>query len=598
MKSLIRTCLIQWPLISFGLLLAVGSAWIDQFVPRMLRELPHQFERSGASMEIVGFLALAAGIAIAAQVVKIIQRVLTDKVAASTEARLIELGISRLLNNSLSWHISNHVGHVHVRLERSANAIAGLVKIGMIDVIGPILGLIFTFVVLMETSHYAAYGMLVVAALVSAVTVWQLIDQNGVRIGINGKKEELGGQVVDALSGIEQVKIFFAHAREVQRTAAIAGELSLREYGHHIAMGKFDVLKAAFERGGIITVLGVSLLDMSGGANAAQIGGTLMAVLLCADRFLEPLRSLHRIIDEFGEKLALAKNFLHLEESPSAETAEVVNEPGHKLRLVQKGSVDFRSVSFRYPDKELTLSNANASLPLGARVAILGHTGCGKSTVGRLLCGLISPENGAIEIDGEQVEPIEKSANRRNLVGMLTQETQLIPNESVIENIRFGRSDATDDEVFQAARLAGVGDELIFDKGLPRKVTARGQGFSGGQKQRIGLARVLLQNPKIVILDEPTSAQDVQHRDRFFSLVLETLGDRTLFVITHDRDRLEWASHIMELENGGMNVRKQNAARMIHHKKITPDLLPFEIFQSMQPGTADVSLKSQSILNQ
>jgi ATP-binding cassette subfamily B protein len=573
MNSLIRACFIQWPLISFGLLLAVCSAWIDQFVPRMLRELPHQYEQSGASVAIVGFLALAAGIAIAAQIVKIIQRVMTDKVAAATEARLIELGISRLLKNSLGWHISNHVGHVHVRLERSANAIAGLVKIGMIDVIGPILGLIFTFVVLLETSHYAAFGMLVVAVLISTVTVWQLIDQNGVRIGINGKKEELGGQVVDAITGIEQVKIFSAHTREVQRTAAIAGELSLREYGHHVAMGKFDVLKAVIERGGIITVLGVSLLDMSGGLHAAQIGGTLMAVLLCADRFLEPLRSLHRIIDEFGEKLALAKSFLRLEESPSTKTAEA--DLGQKLRLVQKGSVDFHSVSFRYPDKELTLSGANASLPLGSRVAILGHTGCGKSTVGRLLCGLISPEGGAIAIDGELVQPIEKSANRRNLVGMLTQETHLIPNETVIENIRFGMSDATDDEVFQAARLAGVGKELLFDKGAPRKVTARGQGFSGGQKQRIGLARVLLQNPKIVILDEPTSAQDVQHRDRFFNQVLKTLGDRTLFVITHDRDRLEWASHIMELENAGIKVRKQTEAQIIQPEMLTPKLAAF-----------------------
>lgn len=575
MNSLIRTCFIQWPLISFGLLLAVASAWIDQFVPRMLRELPHQYEQNGASMVIVGFLAIAAGIAITAQVVKIIQRVLTDKVAAATEARLIELGISRLLNNSLSWHISNHVGHVHVRLERSANAIAGLVKIGMIDVIGPILGLIFTFVVLLETSHYAAYGMLVVAVLVSTVTVWQLIDQNGVRIGINGKKEELGGQVVDAITGIEQVKIFSAHAREVQRTAAIAGELSLREYGHHMAMGKFDVLKAVIERGGIITVLGVSLLDMSGGLHAAQIGGTLMAVLLCADRFLEPLRSLHRIIDEFGEKLALAKSFLRLQESLSTDTAEVINERSHKLRLIQQGCVCFRNVSFRYPDKDLTLSDANASLPLGSRVAILGHTGCGKSTVGRLLCGLISPESGVIEIDGELVHPIEKSANYRNPVGMLTQETHLIPNETVIENIRFGRSDATDDEVFKAAKLAGVGNDLIFDKETPRKVTARGQGFSGGQKQRIGLARVLLQNPKIVILDEPTSAQDVQHRDRFFNQVLETLGDRTLFVITHDRDRLEWASHIMELENGGITVRKHTAAQFIYPAEFITKLVAF-----------------------
>ncbi len=559
MRYLIRVCLLQWPLICFGLVLAFTSAWIDQFVPRMLRDLPHLFETQGVSNTTFRFLAIVAGIAITAQIVKIFQRVLTDKVAAANEAQLIELGISRLLNNSLTWHICNHVGHVHVRLERSANAIAGLVKIAMIDVIGPVLGLILTFVVLMETSRYAAYGMLVVSVLVSTVTVWQLINQNGVRIGINRKKEELGGQVVDAINGIEQVKIFSANSREVERTSAIANELSSREYGHHVAMGKFDVVKAIIERGGVVAVLGLSLLDMSGQINAAQVGGTLMAVLLCADRFLEPLRGLHRIIDEFGEKWALAKDFVGLQEDISTVSTLEINEPSHKLRLVQRGTVTFNKVSFSYPGKDPILSNANISIPIGSKVALIGNTGCGKSTIGRLLCGLITPETGGIiEIDGEQVQPIEKNTNRKKLVGMLTQETHLIPNETVIENIRFGRSDATDDEVFQAAKLAGVGDDLIFENGIPRRVTARGQGFSGGQKQRISLARVLLQDPSVVILDEPTSAQDVTHRDRFFNQVLETLGNRTLFVITHDRDRLEWATHVMEIGKENIKIKKQS----------------------------------------
>lgn len=574
MKSIIRVCLLQWPLICFCLLLAVGSAWIDQFVPRMLRDLPHVFQRNGMSSTTYIFLTTSAVFAIGALIIRIIQRVLTDKAATATEARLIELGISKLLNNSLTWHISNHVGHVHVRLERSANAIAGLVKIGMIDVVGPILGLIFTFAVLLETSHYAAFGMLVVAILVSSVTIWQLINQNGVRIGINRKKEELGGQVVDAINGIEQVKLFNAHEREIKRTSSIADDLSIREFTHHVAMGKFDTIKACIERGGIIAVLGLSLLDSNGQLQVAQIGGTLMAVLLCADRFLEPLRGLHRIIDEFGEKLALAKDFIGLEENVTAPSS-TNHEFDNGLRLIQKDSVSFHNVSFRYPGKDYILSNANASFHAGSRVAIIGQTGCGKSTIGRLLCGLLTPEHGSIEIEGEKVQPIEMKKARANLVGMLTQETHLIPSETVIENIRFGRSDATDEEVLHAAKLAGVGDSLIFENGEPRKVTARGHGFSGGQKQRIGLARLLLQNPKIVILDEPTSAQDVEHKDRFFNHVLETLDNRSLFVITHDRDRLDWATHIMEISDRRIYVRKQAIPK--HSREINMGAESFDL---------------------
>lgn len=556
MKPIIKVCLRQWPLVCLSLLLALAAAWMDQLVPRMLKELPHIIEHNGLASTSLGFLATSAAYAIGAQLIRIVQRVLTDKAAAATEARLTAVGVARILDNSLTWHISNHVAQVHVRLIRSTNAIAGLLKIAMMDVLGPILGLVFTFAVLLETSRYAAYGMLGVALLVSAVTVWQLLNQNGVRIDINRKKEDIGAHIVNVINGIEQVKIFDARQREIGRTSAIAGELADREYTHHVAMGKFDALKAFFERGGVVAVLGLSMLDTSVGLQVGQIGGTLLAVLLCADRFLEPLRGLHRIIDEFGEKLALARDFIGLEEALH-QRSPARREGDGRLRLLQRGVIAFNNVSFRYHDKEFLLRNASASFPSGSRVAVIGPTGCGKSTVGRMLCGLLTPDQGTIAIDGYPVRPIEMASSPRHLVGMLTQETHLIPNETVLENIRLGREGATDVEVLQAAKKAGVGEELLIEAGKPRRVTANSQGFSGGQKQRIGLARLLLQAPSIVILDEPTSAQDIEHKDRFFDHVIGTLKHRSLFVITHDRERLDWATHIMEIRDGQFYVREQ-----------------------------------------
>lgn len=537
--------------IALTALLVAASAWVDQFVPSLLRNVP-TIAGTGRTADAVQALAWIGVLAIVAHLIRIAARVLTDRTATRLEARLLAMGAQSLMNNSLSWHLVNHVGEVNVRLTRSAAAISGLLKIGMMEIIAPLFALTFTFRVCWDTSHTAAFGIVMMAVLIVAVSVMQILSQRGVRVSINRGREVLGGRITDGLNGIEQIKLFGAAKREIEGLRHIADSLGHSEYRHHIAMAGFDIVKAIIERGGSIAIIGMALVNVPAGTTALASAGVLIAVLVCVDRFLEPLRALHRIVDEMSEKLALSKDFFLLIETQSVRSIQ------QEYFKEQANMLVFESVTYHYPGStDLILNNASAAIPLGAKVAIVGPTGCGKSTIGKLIAGILRPENGTIKIAGADVIAIERQGHR--LVGVLTQDVWLTPNLSVLEIIRQARQDATDEEVLDAANIAGVDHDLLFKDGTPRCVTANGSGFSGGQKQRIGLARVLLQNTRIIILDEPCAAQDPTNRERFFEVVLAALADRTLLVITHDHSRLEFATHLMKLDSGQIVVSPNDA---------------------------------------
>lgn len=537
------------------ILLAAIAAWVDQFVPSSLRDLPTVVSAGNSGDTMMAMISIGL-LAVGAHLIRIVSRVLTDRTTSQLEAKLLAQGAKTLMNNSFSWHINNHVGAVNVRLTRSSAAIAAVVKIATLEVMTPILVIFFTFRVCWSTSPVAACGIVILAVLIAAVTAWQIMSQRGVRVRINQGREDLGVRISDGLNGVEQVKLFASSEREIDGLRNVADSLACSEYRHHVAMASFDVAKAIIERGGSIAIIGFALLSVPTGTSTLVSAGVLIAVLVCVDRVLEPLRSLHRIVDELSEKMALSKDYLRLTEAASADVIQ--SDMG---QIKEVGMIFFDNITYRYlSDSKPILNGASAAIPLGAKVAIIGKTGCGKSTVCRLLAGIVLPESGTIRIAGTEVIAIEKQVKRR--VGVLTQDTWLTPQVSVLDNIRVARPDASDNDVLEAAKLAGVDHDLLFKDGLPRMVTARGAGFSGGQKQRIGLARVLLQKTDVVVLDEPMAAQDTVNREHFFAVVMAALADRTIFIITHDHSRLEFATHLMNLVDGRIIV-DQNVEKNI-----------------------------------
>ena len=554
MKQILSLMVKYKSLIIVALALAFCAALTDQMVPRLMRSLMNDLS-GGRKTDQLTFLLLAmAGAYIGAQVLRVLQRVAVERAATRLGAELMSTGMSNLIHNSMAWHLEAPVGQIHVRLERSAHAIADLLKVGIGDIVGPLMGIAFALVLLFETNHLGGLTAMAVAAALCGITVWQIVNQNGVRVGINRAREVLGGEVVDAISNVETVKLYGAEASEVGRVMGTSGALGDREFVHHKAMAAFDTAKAVIDQGGFVLVVAAGLW----GVSIESIPGSLVLIVLCYQRLMEPLRSLHRIVDEVAERVALAKDYVSLQALPQ-----------DFVRGKATGgdcAISLRDVSFTYPKApKAALSGISVDIPRGARVALVGASGEGKSTLAKLLSGILTPTMGTVTVAGKLVQPIELQQTDQRTVSVLTQEVRLFSG-TVIENIRYGTM-ASDEEIVRAATAADIEDLLFEPGGEHRKIGARGEGVSGGQKQRIGIARVLLRATPIVILDEPTSGQDQARRTAFSELVMRAFVDQTVVVITHDSGNLQWATHVLRLVGGSLCLEKgaapyvQNSAR-------------------------------------
>jgi ATP-binding cassette, subfamily B, bacterial len=219
-------------------------------------------------------------------------------------------------------------------------------------------------------------------------------------------------------------------------------------------------------------------------------------------------------------------------------------------RARARGEVVVRDVTFRYdPDGPPTLADVSFTASPGSRVAIVGETGSGKTTLGYLVARLYDVSSGSVSIDGVDVRDLS-FASLRELVGVVSQDTYLF-HGSVRENLRFARPDASDEELADAARAARIHDHLAsLPEGYDTVVGERGYRFSGGEKQRIAIARAVLRDPPVLVLDEATSALDVE-TERAVSDALERLGEgRTTIAIAHRLSTVRDADLIIVLDRG------------------------------------------------
>lgn len=218
------------------------------------------------------------------------------------------------------------------------------------------------------------------------------------------------------------------------------------------------------------------------------------------------------------------------------------------LRFVN-GTIRFKNVSFHYSPDRPILKNLSFEVPSGKSVAIVGPSGSGKSTISRLLFRFYDPVDGAVEIDGQDIRDVSQASVRR-AIGIVPQDTVLF-NDTIGYNIRYGRPDATDDEMKNAARLAKI-DEFVarLPQGYQSMVGERGLKLSGGEKQRVAIARTILKNPKILVFDEATSALDTQTEQDIQASLREVAKDRTAVVIAHRLSTVVECHKILVLKDG------------------------------------------------
>ena len=349
--------------------------------------------------------------------------------------------------------------------------------------------------------------------------------------------------LVEALTGIEAIKAAGAGRQMRARWAdAIRRQSAYAVKSRAVTQGAINSTGFVQQSAQILIVVYGAVLVITGQITS----GVLIAAVILTSRALAPLALISQTLTRLHQARSSYRSLDALMQAPS----EHPTDRQFLSRPTLSGAIRFEDVSFAYPDQQgSALENVSFDITPGERVAILGPIGSGKSTVARLLLGLYKPTAGAVLADGSDIRQMDPTELRQN-IGAVLQEPWLLSG-SLRENIALGTMRPRDDEILEAASLAGVeAFAARHPEGYDMQLGERGQGLSGGQRQAVALARALMGDPPILLLDEPTAAMDIQSEAALIARLKAARPGRTMVLITHRISLLELVDRVIVIEGG------------------------------------------------
>jgi ATP-binding cassette subfamily B protein len=386
--------------------------------------------------------------------------------------------------------------------------------------------------------------LMALIALLAVPVVAGLVKFFGERIHVRFKSVQdyfgdISARVQENLSGVRVVRAFTREGSELQTFRRMNHEYVERNRSLIRLTATFYPALHAF-----IGVMYVLVFFIGGRRIVAgsMTLGDFVAFQFYLARMIWPLIALGWVINLFQRGMASMRR---LHEVWSVEPDVDRSEP---VAVQPRGDLEIRHLTFTYTNRAV-LRDINLAVRHGETIGIVGRTGSGKSTLLSLLTRTFEPPPGTIFIDGRPIETIPPH-QLRDWIGMVPQETFLF-SESIAENIRFGRADARDEEIAESAEQAGLtGDVAAFPQGLDTVIGERGITLSGGQKQRTAIARALVREPLILILDDSLSAVDTQTEERILNALREVRKGRTALIVSHRVSSVKDADHIVVLDDG------------------------------------------------
>ncbi|MCM2332534.1 MAG: ABC transporter transmembrane domain-containing protein, partial [Anaeromyxobacteraceae bacterium] len=448
-----------------------------------------------------------------------------------------------LVSQEVAFFDAQRTGDLTSRLGSDTAALQGLLSSQISMTLRNAVQVVGGLILLVVTSLKLTAVML---AVVPAVAIGAVLYGRKIRVLAKKYQDALadaGHVAEESLSAIRTVRSFAAEEAEVGRYgAAIEASYRLARSRMAAASVFFGAASAAVYAA-VAVVLGYGGLLVAGGELTA---GTLTAFLVYTLLIAMGLGTLADIWAEAMRSLGAAERVLDL----SDRVAAMPITGGRVLPRVE-GRVAFEGVRFRYPTRPEAevLQGIDLAVAPGEVVALVGPSGAGKSTIGSLLVRLYDPEGGRVTLDGVDLRELDPGWLRR-LVGVVSQEPVLF-STSIADNVRYGRTEASDDEVREAIRAANAEKFVLgFPEGLATKVGERGQQLSGGQKQRIAIARALLKDPRILLLDEATSALDAESEALVQEALARLMKGRTAVVIAHRLSTVVGADRVVVIDGG------------------------------------------------
>ena len=459
--------------------------------------------------------------------------------------REVTLTIFKHLHSlSLQFHLDRQTGALSKFIDRGTKGIDFLLRYVIFNVVPTFIEIILVTIILLNLYGYF-YALITIITITIYVILTFVITQWRVqfRRDMNSADNSVSTKMIDSLINFETVKYFNNENHEFNRLDVSLKKYELAANKSRHSLSLLNIAQIIVIMSGITIMLVMTAFGIR--SNDISIGGFVVinAYML---QLYQPLNFLGSVYREIQQSLVDMENMFNLLDEKSK-----VKDSLKQLKINSKTEIKFSNISFGYDERRTVIKDISFEVPNGKKVAIVGPTGAGKSTISRLLFRFYDPTNGSIYINDENINSISQHSLRK-IIGVVPQDTVLF-NDTIHYNISYGDPKASEDDIINAAKNADIHNFVIsLPDGYETIVGERGLKLSGGEKQRVAIARTFLKNPKILFFDEATSALDSTTEKEIQKNLENISKNKTTLIIAHRLSTAAYADNIIVLDKGSI----------------------------------------------
>ncbi len=433
---------------------------------------------------------------------------------------------------------NNQAGKLQTRIDRGIGSLTRLVQIFFID----ILPLFTSAIVALGLMYYANIYVGMVATAIVPIYFWLTYKQaqklGGWRRSLRDGREKKSQGILSIINSITVIKSFNRESIESEKQLGLQRELTDNQMKTRQTSFLFDGLKTFIEQIGIVLIIILTAYFVLAGQMSI---GMIMYHVLLFNNVSAPIRSLHRIYDEVNDAMIYSESFFNI-----LEADHEIESSGQQKPPVQ-GKFQLSHVEFYYPNGHHALKDINMEIRPNKITALVGLSGAGKSTLISLLDKFYEPQQGKITLDGIDLQDYD-TQYLRDHIGLVLQKNHIFQG-TIFDNIRYGKTSASMQDVIEAAQKASIHEQILQ---LPNGYDSDALQLSGGQQQRIALARMFLKNPPIIFLDEPTASLDAIAAEQIKQSLDQIKQGRTVIIISHSLSQIIDADYTYVMKEGAI----------------------------------------------
>ena len=502
---------------------------------------PEGFAWSKAAKILTVITIVLLGKEVLSALITYAQNFYGEKMRINVSKDLSQAVIDKMLTFRMAFFSGkdNETGKLQTRIDQGVSSLSSTVQNFFIDLLPLFTSAVLALILMFAANVYVGLTALMIVPIYILLTIRQARKLQGWRRNMRGYRELKSHGIKNIIDSMNVIKSFNREGIESAKQWNIQTEFTDNQMLVRKTSFYFDGMKSFVRQVGTVLIIILTaylvLIEYPG----MTIGKIMYHVMLFAN-VTAPITQLHRIFDQMNDALIYAEGFFDI------LNADDEKEPSGSYRPEKvEGRFEISGVDFTYPNGTKALHDINMDISSGRITAFVGLSGAGKSTILNLLVRFYDPDCGSIKLDGVDIREYDIHFLREN-IGMVLQKNHIFDG-TIEENIRYGRPEATLEEVHEAARKAYIYDQVMK---LPQGFQSKAQLLSGGQQQRIAIARLFLKNPPIIFLDEPTASLDAIATEQIKASIDAIKKDRTVIVISHSISQIIDSDIIYALRDG------------------------------------------------